>query len=69
VTARLSKIKEQITSMEGKMEEGPSPAIPLRHFMPGERDDSAIEPESKSASYSKAPTKYNVDPYREPTEI
>ena len=65
VTERLSKIQEQIAAIDKQKSATEQPAIPLQNFMFGEKGGETAEPESKPASYSKAPTKYNVDPYRE----
>lgn len=65
VMERLSKIQEQIASMEKKDTSDLETKVPLQQFMFGEKGGETVEPELKSATYSKAPTKYNVDPYRE----
>jgi hypothetical protein len=66
VEARLNKIREQITGTTPKENTMESP-VALAEFMPN-GDKSAVEAETKPATYSKAPTKYNVDPYREVLE-
>lgn len=69
VEERLNKIKEQIASIDSK---GNTRAldsnIALQEFMFGEKGNTVAKAESKSATYSTAPTKYNVDPYREVEE-
>lgn len=65
ISARLAKIKEQISSIEKKDDSALDSKIPLQNFMFGEKSGDEVKPEFKSATYSKAPTKYNVDPYRE----
>jgi hypothetical protein len=66
ITQRLKKIQEQITGMTVPDERALEPKVALQEFMPKEGEEGAVAAESKSASYSKAPTQYNVDPYREP---
>ena len=39
--------------------------IALEEFMPHEGDVTVVPASEKSATYSQAPTKYNVDPDRE----
>ncbi len=69
IAARLTKIQEQISSMDdGKGTEGTPSVVPLQNYMLGEKADKMIEAEAREATYSKAPTKYNVDPYRETAE-
>lgn len=65
IAARLAKIKEQIASIDKDKVGALDPQVPLQHFMFGEKGKEEVVPELKSATYSKAPTKYNVDPYRE----
>lgn len=65
VMARLSKIQEQIASMEKKDTSVLETKVPLQQFMFGEKGEEAVEPTLGPATYSRAPTKYNVDPYRE----
>lgn len=62
---RLQKIQEQISGMKEKDDRALDSNIALQEFMPKTSETIVVEPESKAASYSKAPTKYNVDPYRE----
>lgn len=68
IAARLSKIQEQLASIEKKDENTLETKVPLQNFMFGEKGDDEVKAELKLATYSKAPTKYNVDPYREVAE-
>lgn len=68
VSERLKKIQEQISGIEAKDERALDSNIALQEFMPHAGDDKAVEAEAQTASYSKAPTKYNIDPYRETSE-
>lgn len=66
VEDRLSKIKAQIASLDNKSNERDLDSnIALQEFMFGEKGETVAKAELKSATYSIAPTKYNVDPYRE----
>ena len=66
VEERLNKIKEQIASIDSKGDTRALDSnIALQEFMFGEKGNTVAKAESKSATYSTAPTKYNVDPYRE----
>lgn len=69
VETRLGHIQEQISSMDKESERNLDNNYALEGFMFGEKGNTLAPVDVKSASYSKAPTKYNVDPYREvPTE-
>ncbi len=68
VSERLKKIQEQISGIETKDDRALDSNIALQEFMPHAGDDKAVEAEAQTASYSKAPTKYNIDPYRETSE-
>ncbi len=68
VSERLKKIQEQISGIEAKDDRALDSNIALQEFMPHAGDDKAVTPEAQTASYSKAPTKYNIDPYREASE-
>ncbi len=68
VSERLKKIQEQISGIETKDDRALDSNIALQEFMPHAGDDKAVEAEAQTASYSKAPTKYNIDPYREASE-
>lgn len=65
VSERLKKIQEQISGIEAKDDRALDSNIALQEFMPHAGDDKAVIAEAQTASYSKAPTKYNIDPYRE----
>ena len=66
INDRLNKIKEQIASIDTKGENrGLDSNIALKEFMFGDKGEVVADAESKPATYSKAPTTYNVDPYRE----
>lgn len=70
VETRLSHIKDQIASIDSTIptNELHSP-IALQEFMFGEKGDDVVNVDTpKTATYSKAPTQYNVDPYRELAE-
>lgn len=62
VADRLQKIQEQITSIQAKN------AIKKEGETAQKSEVQIATPEIKSATYSRAPTKYNVDPYREVSE-
>lgn len=66
VEERLNKIKEQIASIDSKGDERALDSnIALQEFMFGDKGNTVAKASTKSATYSTAPTKYNVDPYRE----
>jgi hypothetical protein len=66
ITARLSHIQEQISSLKKQEEDNSLKShIALKSFMFGEKGSSLADPKLKHATYSTAPTEYNVDPYRE----
>lgn len=65
ITERLKKIQEQITGMTVPDERALDTKVPLQEFMPKDGENGVVDAEAKSASYSKAPTRYNIDPYRE----
>jgi hypothetical protein len=65
INDRLKKIQDQIAGMDKKDENILESKIALEEFMPKEGDLTVIPASEKSATYSQAPTKYNVDPYRE----
>lgn len=68
VSERLKKIQEQISGIEAKDDRALDSNVALQEFMPHEGDDKVVTAEAQTASYSKAPTKYNIDPYREMSE-
>ena len=66
IEARLTHIQEQISSI--KKQEGDNSLdskIALKSFMFGEKGRTVADPTINRATYSVAPTQYNVDPYRE----
>ena len=63
IQARLAHIQEQLRSMEPK-EETPS-VTPSAEQNLTHGGEVPVEPAPQAATYSKAPTKYNIDPYRE----
>lgn len=69
IEARLKHIQEQISSIK-KVEEDNSlqSNIALKSFMFGEKGKETAEAVMKTATYSVAPTHYNLDPYREVSE-
>jgi hypothetical protein len=69
ITDRLKHIQEQIGSLK-KQEEDHSltSKIALKSFMFGEKGKETADPTIIRTTYSVAPEKYNVDPYRELAE-
>lgn len=69
VEKRLSHIQEQISSIK-KVEESNTleSNIALKSFMFGEQGTATAPAVLKTATYSVAPTRYNLDPYREISE-
>ncbi len=69
ITDRLKKIQEQINSIK-KVEEDNSlqSNIALKSFMFGDKGKETVPAIKKTATYSVAPTRYNLDPYREVPE-
>lgn len=69
IESRLKHIQEQIALIKKQEEENTLDSkIALKSFMFGEKGKSIAEPSITPATYSVAPTKYNVDPYRELSE-
>ncbi len=72
IQARLNKIKEQ-TSGEPKSadeeRELDDTALPLQTFLPGDNGSNPVKAEARPANYGGVPTKYNVDPYREMSDL
>lgn len=68
VETRLEHLKEQMIKLNKKEENTLDSNIALQEFMFGEKGKATAPAEAKSATYSKAPTKYNIDPYRETAE-
>lgn len=66
IEARLHHIQEQIGAIK-KQEETNSlnSQIALKSFMFGEKGKTVADASVQHATYSVAPTQYNVDPYRE----
>ncbi len=66
VSERLTKIQGQIASIDSKKNERSLDTnIALKEFMFGEKGQTVVKAELGAATYSRAPTVYNVDPYRE----
>lgn len=66
VEERLKKIQEQINSIKKKEDDNLLDSkIALKSFMFGEKGKEVVEAKVKTATYSVAPTHYNLDPYRE----
>ncbi len=65
VETRLSHIQEQISSIDKGENRNLDTNVALQEFMFGDKGDTVASAEARAASYSKAPTRYNVDPYRE----
>ncbi len=68
IEARLNHIKEQITSIESSARESTPTAVAVSLGLQ-EHAGETVAPKAKTASYSKAPTEYNIDPYREVAEL
>jgi len=68
IAERIRKIQEQISGSNKENERGLESTVALQEFMPKNEEVEAVAPEIQAATYSKAPTKYNVDPYREVSE-
>lgn len=70
VAARLHHIREQIQALEDKkVGEGLQITPEDDALIFGKKGTDPVDPVPKAASYSRAPTKYNVDPYREISDI
>lgn len=66
IEERLKHIQEQIGAIKKKEEEDSLDSkIALKSFMFGEKGKTVADPTISRSTYSVAPTKYNVDPYRE----
>lgn len=69
IEARLKNIHEQIDSIKKEEEDNTLKSnIALKSFMFGEKGKDVADPRIQVATYSGAPTEYNVDPYRELAE-
>lgn len=69
VAARLHHIREQIQTLENNRGGGLQITPEDDALIFGAKGTDPVEPVPKAASYSRAPTKYNVDPYREISDI
>lgn len=66
IESRLAHIQEQIAAIKKQEEDNSLDSkIALKSFMFGEKGKDIADPSVNRATYSVAPTKYNVDPYRE----
>jgi lipid A disaccharide synthetase len=66
IEARLSHIQEQISAIKKQEDENTLDSkIALKSFMFGEKGKTLADATVSRATYSVAPTQYNVDPYRE----
>lgn len=69
VEERLSKIQSQISSIKKKEDDNLLESnIALKSFMFGAQGKETAPAVQKTATYSVAPTRYNLDPYREVAE-
>lgn len=69
ITKRLSHIQEQISALKKEEEDNSLTSnIALKSFMFGEKGKEVADTTYGPATYSRAPTEYNVDPYREVAE-
>lgn len=69
IAERLTHIQEQISAIKKQEEENSLDSkIALKSFMFGEKGKSIADPKISKATYSIAPTHYNVDPYKEVIE-
>lgn len=69
VEARLNHIKEQVATLESAKEtRALETTVPADDFTFGDKGDTVVEAQPQAATYSKAPTQYNIDPYRELVE-
>lgn len=69
IAERLKHIQEQIGVIKKQEEDNSlTSKIALKSFMFGEKGKDVADPTTIRPTYSIAPTKYNVDPYREITE-
>jgi hypothetical protein len=68
VAERLQKIQEQIVNLKAEQDATIESPIPLQDLTPKGGQNIILNPTPQTATYSKAPEKYNVDPYREVAE-
>lgn len=70
IAERLSHIQEQISAIKKEEEDNSLDSnIALKSFMFGEKGKEVAVPILRTATYSTAPTRYNVDPYRESSGV
>lgn len=63
---RLKLIQDQIASIKKQEDDNTLKSnLALKNFMFGDKGKEAVTPSLRPATYSVAPKKYNVDPYRE----
>lgn len=67
VEARLNHIREQVAKTEEPVSSSPTLTQDALYALRSGSNDAVVATE-KPASYSKAPTEYNIDPYRELAE-
>jgi hypothetical protein len=66
IESRLKHIQDQISLIKKQEEDNTLTSnIALKSFLFGEKGKSVADPTIATATYSVAPTEYNVDPYRE----
>lgn len=69
IATRLAHIQEQISSIKKQETDNSLDSkIALKSFMFGEKGKTVADPSITHATYSVAPTQYNVDPYKEIVE-
>jgi hypothetical protein len=69
IETRLKHIHEQIDLIKKQEEDNVLESnVALKSFMFGEKGTTVADPRLQVATYSGAPTEYNVDPYRETAE-
>ena len=74
IEARLSKIQEQISTLKKQEKENEEDNtlqsnVALKSFMFGDKGKTTAQASAKTATYSVAPTRYNIDPYREMSDV
>lgn len=66
IEGRLKHIQEQISAMKKEEDDNRLDSkIALKSFMFGEKGKEVVPPTATHATYSVAPTQYNIDPYKE----
>jgi hypothetical protein len=70
IEERLKSIQKQVADIKKKEEEDNTlhSTVALKSFMFGEKGKEMVAPKARPATYSVAPTEYNIDPYREVAE-